>query len=400
MRRILCARKVYAEDGVIDGGCIEVIDSEIHRVGRLSDRALHGAEVLRLDQALLLPGLIDIHIHGWKSIDVTDGSPDDIALLPIELAREGVTAFLPTLISCSERTIIRQAEVIRKLRSRGGAGAEILGLHLEGPWLSHERRGAHPAQWVRSPQEAEVRRILEQTRDVLRAVTLSPEVPGAVWLTHLLSREGILPIIGHSNASFGQAMDVIDAGARHVTHMYNAMLGFRENPSELGTIEPGIETAIYLRDEVTVEVIPSPAFVPPSLLKLLWRAKGPDRIALVTDAGRGSGHAQGYAMEFADGRRAIVGPDALRLVDDGPLNNALLGNVDPLPRGLMTFARSVGVSLEQVLPTASATPARIVGMQQRLGGLKAGKRADIVAVDENMRVIMTMVAGAIVSRAG
>jgi N-acetylglucosamine-6-phosphate deacetylase len=399
MRKILCAKKVYAEDGVIDGGCIEIIDREIRRVGRSDDRLLQGAEVLRLDRAALLPGLIDIHIHGWKSIDVTDGNSDDIALLPLELAREGVTAFLPTLVSCSEQTIIKQAEVIRNLRARGVAGAEILGLHLEGPWLSFERRGAHPAQWVRSPQESEVRRILEQTRDVVRSVTLSPEVPGAVWLAQTLSREGILPIIGHSNASYEQAMRVIDAGARHVTHMYNAMLGFRENPAELGTIEAGIETAVYLREEVTAEVIPSPAFVPPPLLKLLWNVMGIDRIALVTDAGRGSGYAQGYAMEFTDGRRAVVSPDALRLVEEGPLNNALLGNVAPLLHGLQTFARSVGTSLEEALPTVSSTPARIVGMQQRLGGLKAGKRADVVAVDENMRVLMTMVAGAVVYRA-
>lgn len=400
MRRILCAKKVYAEDGVIDGGCIEIVDSQIRFVGRSDDLLLRGAEITRLDQAALLPGLIDIHIHGWKSIDVTDGSQDDIAQLSLELARQGTTAFLPTLISCSEQTIIKQAEAVRNLRAQGVAGAEILGLHLEGPWLSFERRGAHPTQWVRDPQEAEVRRILEQTRDVVRAVTLSPEVPGAVWLAQTLSRAGILPIIGHSNASYEQAIRVIDAGARHVTHMYNAMLGYRENPSELGTIEAGIETAVYLREDVTAEVIPSPAFVPVSLLKLLWRVKGAGMVALVTDAGRGSGQAQGYSMEFADGRRAAVGPDALRLVEEGPLNNALLGNIHPLPRGLQTFARSVGASLGEALGTVTSTPARIVGMQQKLGGLKAGKRADIVAVDENMRVLMTMVAGAVVYSAG
>jgi N-acetylglucosamine-6-phosphate deacetylase len=400
VRRVLSAKRVYADNAVIDNGMIEIMDGRIGRVGRAEEIPARGAEILSFDDALLLPGFIDIHIHGWKSIDVTDGSPEELEMLPAELAREGVTSFVPTLISCSEQTIIRQVEAIRKLCSAGVRGARILGVHLEGPWLSYERRGAHPAQWVRSPEEAEVHRILERTGDIVRAVTFSPEVPGAEWLAGTLSREGILGVIGHSNASYEQARRVIDAGARHVTHMYNAMLGFRERPSEPGTIEAGIETAVYLDDRVTAEVIPSLAFVPAPLLRLLWRTKGSEGVVLVTDAGRGAGFAQGYTMEFSDGRKARVCEDALRLVEEGPLNNALLGNKDPLPRGLTTFARGVGASFEEVLPTVSRNPARILGMQDELGGLGTGRRADIVALDDSMHVLMTMVAGEVVYRAG
>ena len=398
MRGFVSARWIHAADGLVEDGAIEIIGKEIGRIVRAGEPLPPDASVLSLGSVRLIPGLIDIHVHGWNMVDVTDASADELAQLPMELARHGVTSFVPTLVAASEDTIVRQAGRIGELRDRPPAGAAVLGVHLEGPWLAAERRGGHPAQWVRNPDRAEVRRILDRTGHVVRAVTFSPEVPDAPWLAETLAAAGVLPVMGHTNATYAQARRAIDAGARHVTHLYNAMLGFRDSPDEPGTIEPGVETAVYLDDRVTVELIPSLAFVPRPLFELAWRLKGPARMALVTDGGRGSGLPEGWTLEFADGRRARVAHDALRLAADDPIANGLLGNVDPLIRGLANVAGHVGTSAWELLPAVTATPARILGEQDRLGSLRPGMRADIVAVDERLQVRMTMVAGDVVHR--
>jgi N-acetylglucosamine-6-phosphate deacetylase len=178
--------------------------------------------------------------------------------------------------------------------------------------------------------------------------------------------------------------------------MFNAMLGFRERAEELGTVDPGVETAALLEDAVTVEILATPAFVDPALHRLVWKAKGPDRVVLATDGNRGTGSPVGYTMEFPDGRKAAVRGDALRLVEEGPYDNALLGVTETLERMLLNFVSLAGVPFQDALRAATLNPATCLGIERELGSLAVGKRADLVVVDDRMSVKMTVVDGEVV----
>jgi len=398
MEKLLRGDQIFTEVGVVENGYVLISDKNIKKIGLNDDDGTEEYEEIIIPDSYILPGFIDLHIHGFLDIDVTECNVSDLERLSFELSKHGVVGFLPSLISASSDVIIEQVNKIRSIVGTKDGGARILGVHLEGPWLHYERRGAHPQQWVRNPEKSEVKKIIRETKDIVKSVTFSPEIENAVWLTEVLSHAGIVPIMGHTNATYEQAQRVILAGARHVTHMFNAMLGFRENKNELGTIEPGIEAAIFNHDSVTVELIPSPTFVSYPLIELVWKLKGPDKFILVTDAGRGTGFPEGYVMEFQDGRKAAVRKDALRLIEDGPLHNALLGNIHTLNVGIKNLARHLNIPLYTALKTVSLNPARVLGLQKSHGSLMPGKRADIVVTDRELNILMTIIHGEIVYR--
>lgn len=408
MSIILYNGKILAESGIIEKGYIAIEDGKIVSIGSgdYSLQNLHpfrtrSIEKIDLKGLTVIPGFIDIHTHGLLDINVMEGEKKELEKLPAELVKFGVTGFLPTTMAYPIEGIINQVNKIREIQNNGRTLSQIiLGVHLEGPWLSMKMRGAHNKEFVLVPQKEDVKRILEEIGDIVKTVTFSPEIENATWLAEELSSNGIIPVIGHTAATYQQTLEVIKAGARHVTHMFDAMLGYGENKNELGVIEPGVETAVLLNDTVSIELIGCPIHVPPPLLTLVDRIKPHDKKILVTDAGAGAGKPDGTIVELESGRNAYVKDGVLRLIDenDPRLNNGLAGSAVTMNVALKRLVNIGQLKIENAIQWATINPAKLLGIESITGSIRNGKRANLAVIDENFGVKITILNGEIVFR--
>lgn len=324
-------------------------------------------EVVDASELIAAPGLIDIHQHGGGGADYMDGTPDGVRTILRIHGRRGTTAVLPTLMTGS-RPALRKAfaaiDAVRPRRKRGSVSAaepavpEILGIHLEGPFISREKRGAQPAAAIRKINEAEIRDYLKSFRTRIRIATLAPELPGAVGLIKFLVRRGIIAAAGHSDADFDQAIRGFDAGITHGTHLFNAMRGFAHR-------EPGLAGALLLSENASVELIADGRHLHPATVFLVIQAKPEDKVILVTDAVRTAG----------TGKEPLLTPEGL-----------LYGSNIDLLQALRNIIKWSGWSLQDVLPLATTNPARLLGLEKRKGTLQAGADADILLLDHKLNV--------------
>jgi N-acetylglucosamine-6-phosphate deacetylase len=362
---------------VIDGGAVRAVlrDDEI-TAGRMP------AEVI--DAAIVTPGLIDLQVNGGFGYEV-GGDAEALRALAAALPATGVTAFLPTLISGSTaqyRAAFAAFATARDARDTDAATA--LGVHMEGPFLSPARAGAHPPEAIIASDLASDPALfpsfLDQplARDALRMVTLAPERAGALPLIAQLRARGVVVSLGHTDASFGDFRRGVDAGATVATHLYNAMSPFRHR-------EPGAVGAALTDDRVTATLIADGIHCHAAALALALRSKGPDRLALVTDAtaaaGMGPGmYALGGTMVISDGQ-TVCRPDM-----------TLAGSALTLDEAVRRFARLTGAPPEQPLHMATAVPARLLGLTSK-GRLQPGADADLTLWSEDLQVTQTFIAG-------
>jgi N-acetylglucosamine-6-phosphate deacetylase len=315
--------------------------------------------------ALVVPGFIDVHVHGWGGHDAMDGAAA-LSGMARALARRGVTSFLPTSVTATFADLTEYAESVRRWMPAAPAdGAEPLGFNMEGPFLSEAKKGAHPADLLRDPadlDEATLATFLEG----LRIMTIAPELPGALELIESLAGHGVRVSLGHSAAGTAHARAGYAAGAVTTTHLFNAMVGVVHR-------EPGLALAALLDDAVWVELIADTLHVDPDLWPLIWRLKPAERVILVSDAISlaGSGRDRGMlgAMEVR------VEGDRVTLVEGGNL----AGSVTALDLELRNLVRH-GVSLPDAVRAAATNPARLLGLDDR-GRLAPGLRADLVVLD-------------------
>lgn len=330
-----------------------------------------GEQVVDAFGLLVAPGLIDLQINGGFGHDFT-GDPQTIQAVAAELPRFGVTSFLPTLISCPPDTIEEAQEALET----PAHGAEPLGLHLEGPFLNPEKKGAHREASLRPPSLDAVRSWTAENG--VRLVTLAPELPGALEVIASLSENGVVVGAGHSLATYARTQDAIRAGLRYGTHLYNAM-------APLDHREPGLVGALLEAPEVAVGMIADGIHVHPAMIDLAWRLKGPDRVTLVSDAMAGLGMSPGrYPLAGLD---VTVSEHDARLTD-GTLAGSVL-SADAVLRNLITFTRC---SLSAALMAVTSTPAGLMGLEDR-SEVTVGKRADLVLLDQGLRVVGTLVEG-------
>jgi N-acetylglucosamine-6-phosphate deacetylase len=323
----------------------------------------------------VVPGFIELQINGAFGSDFTNGSavPDVATRLPAM----GVTAFLPTVITSRFEAYPKLLSAIHEA-SQNMSGARVLGVHLEGPYLSPRRHGAHNLAFLRAIDVDEIERWTKGC-DV-RIVTLAPELPGALDAVRMLCDKGIVVSAGHSDATFAQAMAGFEAGITWGTHLFNAM-------SELKHREPGLPGAL-LSSSVPCGLIADGIHVHPAAVKLAFRAKGADRLTLVTDAMEAMGMPPGR-YKLAD-REVIVDSQAARLAD-GTLAGSIL-TMDQAVRNAIAF---IGCSLAEAVTMASCTPARVLGLEHK-GRIAPGCDADLIILDEAARVTHTFVAGHLV----
>lgn len=384
MRTVVTAAWLWDGEALIPEPVIEIEDGVIVGLWPLSDDEVPGSDQ-RLDfhGATLAPSFFDVHTHGAAGYDVMAGTPEAVGAVSKFLATRGTAHFLPTTVTAPLETILKSLSGIAKQLDLQQPGAKPLGIHLEGPFLSHLKRGVHPPQYLLAPEIPVFDRMFEAAEGKIRLLTLAPELPGAVELAAYATGKGVRVSMGHSNATFAEANALFDAGATSATHTFNAMRALDHR-------EPGILGTVLTNDSLFAELICDGVHVHPSLVKLWWRAKGAGRGILVTDAMSAAGmpdgeyELAGLAVHVQNGRAATA---------DG----TLAGSVLTLDKALTNVLRFTGATLPEALPLLTRNPAAMAGYDGGVGRLRVGRAADFVALAEDGALIASVVNGAKVS---
>lgn len=328
----------------------------------------------------LLPGFIDLHVHGAMGHDTMDASPDGLQQMARFYASHGVTAFLATTWTATREHILKALWAVAETVGAIPGGATLLGAHLEGPYLNPAKCGAQNVQWIRRASKEEALQFLDT--GVVRLVALAPEFPENLWLIDECAQRGIRVAAGHTMAGLEEMRLAVEHGLRQVTHCFNGMLGFGHR--EIGTVG-----AALVLPEIVCELIADNIHVHPAAQKILVDVKGTEGVILITDAIRGAGLPDGeYPM---DERKVTIRAGAVRLPD-----GSLAGSVLTLERGLQNICRASGRPLEEAWRMSSLNAARAIGIHQRKGSLEVGKDADLVLLDDDFNVVLTVVEGNVV----
>ena len=398
---VLTNGKVITPFRVIPHGGVAIDGKTISRVFALDEGFVPGvgAEVVDVGGRVIAPGFIDIHLHGGGGADLMDGDPEAALTIARAHAKGGSTAIVPSTLTSSMADLYQALDNIRFAKERmagepGFDGARLLGVHLEGPYFSMEFKGAQDPRYLKNPLPEEYRRILDYSRDIIR-VSVAPELPGALELGRELRQRGILPSVGHTSATYDELLLAMEAGYKHVTHLYSAMSGVKRiNAYRVA----GVIEGALLRDDLTAEIIADGRHLPASLIRLAYKSKGADRLALVTDAMRAAGMPEGeYILgSLKDGQKVVVEGGVALLLDRSAFA-ASVATMNLLVRNAVALGR---VPLPEAVRMASATPARIIGVDRTKGRLDAGLDADVVVFDEgDVTVRMTIVEGRVVYNA-
>jgi N-acetylglucosamine-6-phosphate deacetylase len=390
--------KIIAETHVLPRGYVLIRDARIASIGAdwaaLDARELEGVERVDAQGMLVCPGLIDMHTHGIMDSSFMDGDVSTMVRGLSRYAAYGVTRVVGSTLANPYDVIIAQINRMRTVMEDPTYGSMLHGAHMEGPWLAPRCRGGHDLRYLRAPEKADVRRILEQVGDVIKTVTFAPELPGSVALTEELAWRGIVPVLGHTEASFEDAERVILAGARHVTHMYDTTMGYKENPEEALVMMPGMETAVLHNDEVSIELIGCPVHVPRPFFRFIDKVKPRGRKVIVTDSLVGTGMPEGSVLTYKDGHKVYVEEGVLRMMDDDPkVNGNLTGSAVTLNVGLRRLREYTGQPIEEAVRWVSMNPALTLGIAHETGSIAVGKLADIAVMDDTCTTHMTFVKG-------
>ncbi len=356
-----------------------LIDTRIRRIAPWIEPE-DGWDVIDLEGCYLAPGFIDVQINGGFGYDVTS-DPSTIPALASHLAAHGVTAFLPTIISSPPSSVAAALDIVRRPTSRVPGAAVVLGLHLEGPFLSPDRIGAHELAHLRPPDPALTNRW--SRGGGVRLVTLAPELSGSLGLVRVLVSRGVAISAGHSSASYRELGEAVDAGVRAVTHLFNAMGPFHHR-------EPGIIGRAFTDDRLVASIIVDGHHVHPAAVRTAWTMLGPGRLMLITDAIAGLGMGEG-SFDLA-GAPVLVSGGAARTAD-----GVLAGSVLSMDTAVRNLIEITGCSASEAFASASTTPARLLGETDR-GVLGEGMRADLIVLDEDLSVMTTIIDGEIAFR--
>jgi len=362
-------------DGIHDGLEMIVADGKIEEIRERSD-----VEGIDLSGNYLAPGFIDLHLHGALGRDTMEASAEAFQTICDYHATGGTTSLLLTTVTAPIPKII---EVLQAVRDIASEEERIAGVHVEGPFISHARRGAQRSEFIRDPDRESVDRLLEFA-DVIKRVTLAPELPGALALIDNLYKRGIAISGGHSDASDTEARAGFDHGMRHVTHTFNGMSSARRNGvyREAGLLEFALS-----EPGIMCELIADGHHVAPTLMKLLYRAKGPGGICLVTDATAGAGWDEGAKFSLS-GLDCVVSGGVCLLAD----RSALAGSASRMIDLVRVLVSEVKIPLHEAIAMASTNPARALGCQTK-GKLEAGADADFVVLSPGLELLQTFVAG-------
>jgi N-acetylglucosamine-6-phosphate deacetylase len=377
---VLFADAVFTPAERLVDGWVHVRDTQIAAVGSGPMPAGMGAPVVRLPAgASLAPGFIDLHVHGGGGAQV---GPDarGVAEVAAFHARHGTTGLLATTVPGPEATLVETVRAVAAVARRpSGEAAQVLGCHLEGPFVSPERPGALDVRHLRAPDPAELWRLLDAGGGSVQMIAIAPELPGALDLIATAAAEGVVVALGHTDASYAEATAGFHRGARAATHLVNGMRPFHHR-------DPGPAGAALAAPRVTAEIIADGVHVHPAALRLAHAAKGPDRLALITDAMQAAGLEDGDYL-LGEQTVTVTGGEARTA------SGSLAGSTLTMDRAVRVCVEEAGIPVIDALQMASATPAELLGIGAVSGRIGPGADASLVVLDEHLTAIGTMVCG-------
>ncbi|MFJ3079474.1 N-acetylglucosamine-6-phosphate deacetylase [Streptomyces halstedii] len=368
---VLAGARVVLPTGTVENGRVIVEGTRI--AGSTPD----GARTVDLRGHWVVPGFVDMHNHGGGGASFATGSAEDVLTGVRTHRAHGSTTVVASTVTGDLDFLARQAGMLSELVEQG----ELAGIHFEGPFISPCRKGAHSEALLRDPDPAEVRKLVDAARGTAKMVTLATELPGGIESVRLLAEHGVIAAVGHTDATYEQTVAAIEAGATVATHLFNAM-------PALGHRAPGPIAALLEDERVTVELINDGTHLHPAALELAYHHAGAGRVALITDAMDAAGSADG---DYLLGPLGVVVKDGVaRLVDGGSIAGSTL-TLDTAFRRAVTVDK---IPVEDVVRSISANPARLLGLDDRVGSLEPGKDADLVVLDEDFTLKGVMRRGA------
>ncbi len=388
--KLFLGGKVILPERIIEDGCVLVRDDRLDAVGeRTHVAAPTNSEIVDAGGAYISPGFVDIHVHGGAGSDFSDGTMEDLRKVTRFHAGGGVTAVAATTASMPAERILKALAIVAEAKDSPPDGSRVLGAHLEGPYLLREKRGCHLESEVRNPDPHEYEKFIDHADDIL-SMTCAPDLPGAGEMIRAVTAAGIVISAGHSNASHSVMMEAAEWGVTHTTHLYCAMSDFVTSSKPFVKRQGGMVEAIFLEDRLTTEVISDGIHLSADMLTMPYKIKGPNKVAIVSDAMRGAGMPDGeYTFGPRDGQRAIVKNRESRVTSGEWLASSTF-RLDEMVR---IYRELVGASLHEVVRMASLTPAEIINRSKDVGSLEAGKLADIILFDEDIGVRRVFIGG-------
>jgi len=381
--------RIITPHKIIENGTILIAGKKIIAI---SEKNIDVEDAIAIDAKgkYVAPGFIDIHVHGGGGYDFMDGSETAFLKIAELHARYGTTSMLPTTLTSSKEELLQTLAIYESAHKKNMNGAQFLGMHLEGPYISMNQKGAQDGRYIRNPDPDEYREIISSTSCIKRWSS-APELKGSIELGRFLKSKNILPAIAHTDAIYEEVLEAFDNGYTLITHLYSAMTGVtRRNAYRYA----GVIESAYLIDEMDVEIIADGVHLPAPLLKLVYKIKGADRIALITDGMRAAGMPEGESIlgSLHNGLKVIVEDGVAKLPD----RSSFAGSVATANRLLKTMVKMADVPITDAIKMLTTTPARIIDVSDTKGELIAGKDADIVIFDNDFTIHKTIIQGKIV----
>ncbi|QKV94311.1 N-acetylglucosamine-6-phosphate deacetylase [Streptomyces sp. NA02950] len=371
-RTVLTGARVVLPSGVVENGRVTVEGSRIAAADAGPDPAAERGAARDLTGCWIVPGFIDIHLHGGGGASFSAGTAEEALTTIRTHRRHGTTTLLASTVTGDLDDLARQAAVLSELVEQG----ELAGIHFEGPFISPHRCGAHQPSLLRDPDPADVRKLVDAARGTARMMTLAPELPGGLESVRLLADSGVIAAVGHTDSGYEPTREAVEAGATVATHLFNAM------PSLLHR-EPGPVAALLEDERVTIELINDGTHLHPAVLQLAFRRAGADRVAFITDAMGAAGMSDG---RYPLGPMEVEVKNGVARISTGPTAGSIAGSTLTLDRAFRRAVTVDGLTVDEAVRALSGTPAKVLGIDGRVGSLEPGKDADLVVLGADFRL--------------
>jgi len=381
--------KILTPHRFINGGCVILEDGIIREVSEKNIEITEGTTI-DAQGKFIAPGFIDLHIHGGGGSDFMDGTEEAFLTIAETHAKYGTTSMVPTTLTSEKEDLLKTLDIYETANKNNKNGALFLGMHLEGPYFAMSQRGAQDPRYIRNPDPQEYKEVLAHSSSITRW-SAAPELPGAIEFAKYLGSKGVLAALAHTDAIYEEVLEGFENGYTLATHLYSGMSGVtRRNAYRYA----GVIESAFIIDAMDVEIIADGIHLPAPLLKLIYKIKGADRIALITDSMRAAGMSEGASVlgPLKTGLKVIVENGVAKLPD----RSSFAGSVATTDRLVRNMIQMADVSLLEAVKMMTLTPARIMKVDNRKGSLVAGKDADIVIFDQNIHIEKTIIKGRVI----
>ncbi|WP_114457861.1 N-acetylglucosamine-6-phosphate deacetylase [Halanaerobium sp. MA284_MarDTE_T2] len=377
----LTAKKILAESEILENYALLIKSEKIKKIVRKEDMK-SDIKVKDLGNKIIIPGLIDLHIHGAAGYDVMDGDYDSIKEISNYLCKNGVTSFLATTLTAPLEKIENAVKTVELAKKNGLEGAKILGVYLEGPYLTEEHKGAHPVEFMREIKIEEIDKLLKKYGELIKVIALAPEKENALAAVEYLKEKGIKTAIAHTDASYEETKAAIEKGAVISTHTFNGMRGMHHR-------EAGTAGAVMDSDKIFAELIADKIHVSPAVIRILYKLKGKEKLYLVSDCMRAGGLEDG---QYKLGELSVKVEEGITRTESGSLAGSTLKMKD----AVLNIKDAAEIDLFEAVKFATLVPAKAIGLQNNIGSISEGKNADLTVIDDNLNIYLTVVDGQIV----